>query len=323
MSDDIAAAALPPGLKLGALINPNSRRNRKRMPDLTPLETAGVPIEIPENAAAVPAALERLANAEIDLLAISGGDGAIQAAMTAILLGGGFPKPPTLALIPGGTTNMTAADVGFRIGRDPFARLLERTRAGGGRIAERAALKLDVADATPPQAGMFFGGIAIVRAIHLCRRHIHSRGVVGGLANWLTLAPLLLSGKSGGVLAGEAADVRVGETNETLPGPLTLMMASTLDRLALGARPFWGADADGDVAATFIASPPRRLLRNAPGMLYGWTGRPREPHYMSRYADSFEIAYSGEVTLDGELYQAARDRPMRLSSAGRLRFLTR
>ena len=123
----------PPGLKFGALINPNSRRNRRRPPDLSALRRMGIPVEIPATVGEMHAALVRLAAAEVDVLGISGGDGAVLAALTAILCEKAFERPPILCLLPGGTTNMTAADVGLRGRNASFATAAKLALAGGGR----------------------------------------------------------------------------------------------------------------------------------------------------------------------------------------------
>lgn len=316
------------GLKFGALVNPNSRRNRRRMPDLSGLKATGAPVETPASLAETGPALARLAAAEVEVLAISGGDGAVLTALTAILCHKTFERPPILCLLPGGTTNMTAADVGF--GKGGLNRAAAVARDGGGRLAERPVLRLDGVEGPDgeiePHAGMFFGAIAICRAIQFCRKHLHTRGVVGGAASWLTLAPLLLRNLSGdredGVLAGAPADIRVSTGDEELTGDWSVLMASTLARLALGANPFWGENGRHGVDATFVRAPTDRLARNILPLLFGDKKRPREPGYVSRRADAFEIAYDGEVTLDGELYRARSDRPLRLSNAGDVRFLT-
>lgn len=322
----------PAGLRFGALINPNSLKNRRRPPDLSSLRAGGAPVEAPPGVEEIPAALARLAAAEVEVLCVSGGDGAVLAAMTGILCDDAFRKPPILCLIPSGTTNMTAADVGFRTRGDPFAAAAARAAAGGGRLESRSVLQLDgVADAAGevrPRAGMFFGAAGICRVIRFCRRNVHTRGFVGGAASWLTLAPVLvrslLSPDADGLLAGDPADIRIereGVQDEALNGEWSVMMASTLRRLALGARPFWGRGSADNLAATFVRAPTRRLACNALPLLYGVAGRPSSPAYESRRADAVTIAYSGEVTLDGELYAAAAARPLRLSRAGALRFM--
>lgn len=319
----------PPGLRFGAIVNPNSRRNRKRPPDIAALRADGIVVEAPRSVGEAAASLRRMALAGVETLAIDGGDGAVLSAMTAMLRDGIFERPPILCLLPGGTTNMTAADVGFGRGASvaAAAALAER---GGGHIVKRNALLLegarDSAGETAPHVGMFFGAIGICRAILYCRKHLHRHGIVGGASSWLTLAPLLMrnlvSSDPDGVLAPAEATVRANFDDsgcEELEGPFALLMASTLERLALGARPFW-SDGHG-LDGTFVRAPVENLARNIRPLLYGGDRRPAEPGYVSRKAQSYEIAYTGVVTLDGELYQADADRPIRLSEAGEFRFL--
>lgn len=333
MSDAVEKLS-PPGLTLGVLINMHSRRNRKRPPDLAGLRAGGAHVEAPADEADVEPALRRMAAAGVDLVAVHGGDGTVLSALTAILCQNAFPQPPILALLPGGTTNMTAADIGFAGPPATLARVAEIAANGGGRLLQREALLLENAasadGAAPPQAGMFFGAIGICRAIAFCRRHLHARGVVGGPAAWLTLGPLLLkamtSDKPDGVLAGAAARLTVRQADgaaETLDGPWSVLMASSLRKLALGSRPFWGEGASGHgVDVTCVRAPPFRLWRMIWPLLFGKPGkRPPEPHYVSRRAGTIEIAYTGAVTLDGEMYAANAATPLRLSASPPVRFL--
>ncbi|MGZ0188503.1 MAG: diacylglycerol/lipid kinase family protein [Alphaproteobacteria bacterium] len=328
----MSSQAAPPNLKFGALINPNSRKNRRRLPDISALRAAGAIAELPADVAEATTALRRMAEAEVGLLAIHGGDGTVLAALTAILCDDVFERPPILCLLPGGTTNMTAADVGWRPRRPSLIDIARLAEQGGGNLTTRPILRLDgVFDAdgnSLSRAGMFFGAIGICRAITFCRRHLHSRGVVGGAASWLTLAPLLIRNlivnDENGVLAGAEASIRVLENDqviETIEGPFSVLMASSLRQLALNARPFWGQGPAEAIDATFVQAPPPKLARNIGPMLFGREKRPPEPGYISRRTTAFDITYAGDVTLDGEIYEARADQPFRLSSAGPIEFL--
>jgi hypothetical protein len=319
-----------PPSSLGALVNPNSRRNRKV--DATTLRALGPNIELTASPADAPAALRRMAQNGVDVVVVSGGDGAVMTALSAILIDGAFDPPPILCLLPSGTTNMTAGDIGLKATLAEVKALVE---SGGGRLVTRPILRLDnVVDANGSRgahAGMFFGAIGICRAIAFCRAHLHSRGVVGAGASWLTLLPLLLknliSAKENGVLAPAPAAIRVldhaGGEIETLNGPWSVLMASTLEKLVMGARPFWGEGAGPGIDATFVRAPPPRLARSIRPLLFGAAKRPPEPGYQSRRAAAFEITYTGQVTLDGELYEADAGTPLRLSLAGEIRFLVK
>ena len=314
----------------GALINPNSRRNHKV--DAASLRALGSNIELTRSSADAPAALRRMASNGVDVVAVSGGDGAVMTALSAILIDGAFDPPPILCLLPSGTTNMTAGDIGLKA---TLAEAKALAESGGGRLVTRSILRLDnVVDANGimgAHAGMFFGAIGICRAIAFCRAHLHSRGIVGAGASWLTLLPLLLknvtSAKENGVLAPAPAAICVldhtGNEIETLDGPWSVLMASTLEKLVMGARPFWGAGAGPGVDATFVSAPPPRLARSIWPLLFGAAKRLPEPGYQSRRAVAFEIAYTGQVTLDGELYEADAGTPLRLSLAGEIKFLVK
>ena len=314
----------------GALVNPNSRRNRKI--DAASLRALGPNIELTGSQADAPAALRRMATNGVDVVAVSGGDGAVMTALSAILIDGAFNPPPILCLLPSGTTNMTAGDIGLKA---TLAEAKALAESGSGRLVTRPILRLDnVVDGNGvmgAHAGMFFGAIGICRAIAFCRAHLHSRGVVGAGASWLTLLPLLLknliSAKENGVLAPATAAIRVldhtGDEIETLDGPWSVLMASTLEKLVMGAHPFWGRGVGPGVDATFVQAPPPRLARSIRPLLFGDAKRPLEPGYQSRRAAAFEIAYTGQVMLDGELYEADAGPPLRLSLAGEIRFLVK
>ncbi|MFZ9081008.1 MAG: diacylglycerol kinase family protein, partial [Alphaproteobacteria bacterium] len=96
--------------KFGALVNLASRRNSRQPPDITYLRSKGILVETPSSLAELPAAISRLGDAGLDVLAVSGGDGTVLSALTAILTGHAFERQPILCLTPDGTTNMTAAD---------------------------------------------------------------------------------------------------------------------------------------------------------------------------------------------------------------------
>ena len=252
-----------PPRRFGALVNPNSRRNRKI--DAVALSALGPNIERTASPADAPAALRRMAANGVDVVAVSGGDGAVMTALSAILIDGAFSPPPILCLLPSGTTNMTAGDIGLNA---TLAEAKALAESGGGRLVTRPILRLEnVVDAhgiAGARAGMFFGAIGICRAIAFCRAHLHSRGVVGAGASWLTLLPLLLknltSAEEDGVLSPAPASIRVldqaGLEIEALEGPWSVLMASTLEKLVMGARPFWGDGAGPGVDATFVRAPP-------------------------------------------------------------------
>jgi hypothetical protein len=95
-----------------------------------------------------------------------------------------------------------------------------------------------------------------------------------------------------------------------------LVLTSTLDRLFLGIRPYWG-DEQGPLRYTAVSSRPRFLLP----VLFSLLTPGRNRHatsangYFSHNAEEVQLTMSGDFTLDGELY-AAGEQPVIITCAG-------
>ena len=69
-----------------------------------------------DRAGVVPDAIDSIADQEVDLLIVNGGDGTLQYALTEILTNEAFESPPMVSPLCGGRTNMTASDFGCAVG---------------------------------------------------------------------------------------------------------------------------------------------------------------------------------------------------------------
>ena len=101
----------------------------------------------------------------------------------------------------------------------------------------------------------------------------------------------------------------------------SILLATTLDQLFLGIRPFWGSGA-GEVRGLLVEEPARRLLRNLPALLRGRPNRhmTAATGYHSFRTDTLGVAAAGRFMLDGELYDF-EDGPLVLEPSAPLRFL--
>src|SRR3546814_13599004 len=104
---------------------------------------------------------------------------------------------------------------------------------------------------------MFFGTAGICRAIEYCRRAVHPLNVGTGVASALTLAGLLarlpFSGGGNAVLSGDRiAATFDGGAIETADH--FLLLVTTLERLVLRSRPFWGSGS-GDLRYNSVRWP--------------------------------------------------------------------
>jgi hypothetical protein len=273
------------------------------------------------------AALLEFARREVGLLLINGGDGTVQTVLTRLLENPPFEKPPPLAVLARGMANTTAADIGLRGGgAAALTRLFEAVKDGtiARHVVERRILRLENLRDRAPQRGMMFGAGAIQDGIELCLREVYARGLKGKFGIGLTLAGLLLGiafgTKGHGVLRGHDIAVALDDGGESRISRL-LVLATTLDRLILGSRPFWNCDG-APIRYTSIRYPPGNLLRSAPKVLYGWRREALSSEvYDSRGAGRIAVRLDAPFTVDGETFEAAPDRPVVITAPDRVRFV--
>lgn len=259
-----------------------------------------------------------------DLLVVMGGDGTLQATLT-VLLQEQADALPRLLVVPGGTTNMSAADLGARLKPEAALRALSAWLQGEGpapKAVERAVLRVDGETSLGPQFGMFFGTGAILSGVRYFHQQIRPTGLRGTLGPALAFGRLLLSllrnkphpllPVMSAHLSTEGADWK----NDWL-----LVLASTLDRLLIGCRPYWGSE-QAPVHFTAVMHRPRRLVRVLPSLLCGRGAAVAHEHdgYISRNLNTLKMSGAKDFVLDGELFQPRE--PIRLSSTPPLHFLT-
>ncbi len=312
-------------LKVGVVTNPRSGGNKNggrgvhtllnHWPDVMHREAFD-----PEG---ISAALSDFSRNGVELLVINGGDGTVQAALTILGNKKIFDQPPLLSLLCAGTTSMLPRDVGVA-GHPATAlrRILQWSKSTNQDLVIQTRSILRVQTGTEALFGMFFGAGAICQGIRLFHSKDNPMGRRGQLMPMLTMARLFLAIlfnnqeqvtpfiNSAGINGGEA------EKRADL-----LVLVSTLDRLFLGMRPYWGTE-EGPLRYTAVSTNPKKLLST----LFSLFGSGRNRHaipengYLSHNVTAVRLDMEGDFTLDGELYTAGAG-PVTVSSAGPALFL--
>lgn len=312
---------------IGIISNPRSHRNRRGLAEVR-RAAAALPEgrhRLLEEMGDLPAILADFAAAGVRLLVINGGDGTVQAVFTEIFNDGPFATPPAFAVLSGGMTNMIADDVG--LGGRPeraLAHLARALREDRCDVLTRRLIRCEATPGARPLHGMFFGAAAICRAILACRASVHPLRIEAEAAAGVTLAGLLLrrllcGGQNDPVFRGERITVQV-DNEEAAEGSYLLLLATTLDRLVLGSRPFWGEGAGG-LRFTSIAHPPPHLLRALWPLLTGRRPAGADGAYVSRNVHRLSLAMDGPWTLDGEMFTGRPERPVVLQEGAEVCFL--
>lgn len=275
----------------------------------------------------VQATLDEFARKDLNLVVVNSGDGTVQAALTALFTHG-FSRPlPLLALLCGGTTNMTHQDLGLlgpRLGA--LRRLMSWAYHGEGEalIRRRTVLKVESPTCPHPLYGFFFGAACIFKGIQFFHSKVHRMGLSGDPAHLLILARFLwaLVRRDDALVAPVPVHIRVDRSGMASKDYL-LLLVTTLERLILGLRPFWNRGS-GRLQLTAVSARPRNLLRALPALIHGRSNShaSTDNGYLSCCADEIQLEMDGGFAIDGELFTAdSRSGPVLVQNGGVADFL--
>jgi len=312
---------------IGLISNPGSGHNRDRFELIRSRIAQCPPIHhiITNSPDDIMPALTELAARNVCVLAINGGDGTASAILGELLESGLFTTPPLIVLLPGGTANMNAGDIGvsgsLTKATNRFCNWAQGPRDTRNKLAQRSLLRVALND-QPPRYGMFLGAGAIIQGTEYAHKEIHSRGLRDDFS--LALSTLRTVW---GILRDDPAfnqHVAVSlSVNDAQPAQYdTLVLAiSTLQRLAFGMRPFWG-QGQGGIRLTLIEQRCTRFARTFFSIVRGRANHNAVPDsgYFSHNAHTVRLELDGKFNLDGEILVAQG--PVEISASVPLAFLT-
>ena len=297
---------------VGLISNPVSGHNRKQFERVRTRigQCPQIHHIVTDSPADIKPALSELAARGITVLAINGGDGTVSGVLGNLLESGLFATPPLIALLPGGTANMNAGDIGISgsliKATSRFCNWCESGCDTTGKLAQRALLRVVTESGQPPQYGMFLGGGAIIQGTEYAHKEIHSRGFRDDFGLALTTLRTVW-----GVLRNDpvynrhvAINLLLDDADPAQHDTLVLAM-STLQRLSFGMRPFWGRE-PGAIRVTLIEQHCTRFVRTFISIIRGRPNNNAVPSagYISHNAHKVRIEMDGKLNLDGEILQA-------------------
>jgi diacylglycerol kinase (ATP) len=300
------------GGPIGLISNPGSGHNRDQFERIHArvARCPGIHHRVTHAMADVGPALAELAACGVGVLAINGGDGTASYILGQLLESELFDTLPLIVLLPGGTANMNAGDIGARgslwRATERFCQWCEGERGTAGLLAQRALMRVMVAGEEAPRYGMFLGGGAIIQGTEYAHREVHARGLRDDFSLALTTLRTVW-----GVLRNDPAfnrhvtvQLALGDGAATTHDTLILAI-STLQRLAFGMRPFWGTG-PGAIRITVFEQGCSRFARTFFSIVRGRPGRNAVPEsgYISHNADTVRLQLDGKLNLDGEILVA-------------------
>ena len=231
---------------------------------------------------------------------------------------------PDLLVLPGGRTNLTAADLvpgGRALPTLKRALLRAREQRWDAAVEERCALRIEHADA-PTRHGFFFSAALVDSVIRQCHQHRTERNQHGDLSTFkylLQLAARAMRGRSG--MTCLTLQVDAGSCGAQ-SGPVRLLLATTLLHRN-GLFDPYAPRGHGDVRLTSVSEAAPRFWRTLPRLLTGryTPAMNADNGYLSGRCDRVQIGGLATYMLDGEPFDADPSQPVTLSAGPRLRFI--
>jgi hypothetical protein len=299
-----------PDAPVGLISNPASGHNRDHFAKLRArIERSNILHLVTRGPEDIPDALAELRDAGIGILAINGGDGTNSAILGEMLEGGYFSQPPAVVLLPGGTANMNAGDVGMSGSLNATVKRFCEWCDGARQLKTPARQRrlLRVCHDGAVHHSMFLGAGAVINGTEYAHREIHARGLRDDFS--LALGTLRTVW---GVVRGHPEFLghqRIGlrlDDSERGDHDTLILAISTLERLAFGMRPFWGQE-PGAMRLTLMEQGCSKFARTFAAIARGKPGRNAVPEqgYFSHNADLISLFMEGKVNLDGEILEVS------------------
>ena len=316
--------------RIALLSNPKSTGNLAQLPRIRAFCAEHTDIfhyEV-ERADQIGEAMRTIARISPAVLAINGGDGTVQAALTELYNGGHFVDgTPPVAVLPSGKTNLIALDLGAQGDPvDALEKLLDIARADlAPHLVARELISLSGGESgITPVIGMFLGGAGLADVMLYCRERIYPLGLPNSVSHFITAIAVVLRqvfGLRASFLPPEPAPLSVSVRREgAITGRFAFLFVTTLEKLLLSGEV--GSHGNGPLKFVAVEQKPVSMLRAFFASLMGRLGRTKLAGVHVEEAD--EIAIEGEasqVILDGETFRAGVGKPILLKPAQPLSFV--
>lgn len=310
-----------PARRAGLIVNPRAGKGSgKGMALAGKLRGGGnITLGILERFEQLGTFLDDMARDGVTDLFISSGDGTIQEILTQLAERQPFAAQPRIALLPHGTTNLSASDVGFR------SHSLEAQAAYLNSLAANEPCARNTIRCANPgdgkvRHGMFVGTGAVAAATLYCQQAFNEQGVRGQRA----VAKTLLTAVRKYLFSAPDPD---DETRFDRPytitveadgrryaeGPQLLQMSTTLDKLVLNANPFWGGRT-GPIRTSVFPYPVPSVLRWLLPVMYGGENRKAPPRSVSFCSHTLTVASQTMFVIDGEFFPAPAGEALRMEA---------
>jgi diacylglycerol kinase (ATP) len=309
------------------LLNPGSGRVRKKIGQIKKI-ISSIPDIVTHEASSlseINITIDHFINSQIKFLIIIGGDGTVQAVINRYLTLKNKTDLPHILIIPGGTTNMTAKDIGLHGSPVKIVKRLKSLMLGKHETTTKIRPALIISQNNKPDLhGMFFGAGLISNGSQYFQNHIRKSDITGELASFIVVLNFIfkmLLGQTSEYLKSVEVQLKKDEEDSQKMTSL-LLFATTLDRLLFGLKPYWGQEKK-PVHFTNIRKNSNKFLRSLFAIICRrGTFLHESDGYISNNSQNIEIHMNGNFIIDGEIFTAdCQNGPLRISATQPINFV--
>ena len=319
-------------MKTVALIsNPRSHRVATRgsvLAEVAARKTSALYIEL-DDFNAIGEQVLGVARAGVSTIVIEGGDGTLEAILSACLWHlEAFREPPQFAVLPGGSTNLAFKVMGLRRATADYV-VSRLDRIAGTEPVHRSRHRTLIveADSLPgPVAGFLLSTGSLARAMTFAQAEIHGdthRGVlsVAQAAARLALWPRSTMAEDGSPVIRVSQFERLDEDPTIIDQEQAFSLFTTLPGLSLGLKPFWNRG-DHPISYSWASWPIPNLRQGVGKLLLGAGEKEMTAHGMKSFGISdMTFKCDGPVMLDGECLPQPADGVFRISPSAEWDFI--
>lgn len=269
--------------------------------------------------------VEQSATQGVETIFIEGGDGTIQGVLTETLLQlERFKTRPNFVLLPGGMTNLVAANIGLK--HPSAGKITDIIQNPQNRKTKTLPLlHIEPKDDGNSHYGFLLSTGALPAATQYCLDEIHTKGIGGSAAVGATLFKVLFGPKQKRRELMAPTPMRLSMNDKIIDGDHLTSVATTLPKLIIGINPFWGLD-DAPIHLTFADPKVRHKFINIARMFKKTqSGRARaaleRDGFHSWNIKEATLVHDGPIVLDGEVLPLTKG-SIKLSSSEPLVFLS-
>ena len=315
--------------RAGVIINPGSGRgNGKGLALQSHLRKSGhITVRVLDDFTRLTPYMHEMEKEGITDLFISSGDGTVQAVQSLLAERPIFKTMPRIGILPHGSTNLTAVDLGFKH-RNIRAQADHIINLNPREFKMRQSLRILNPRDGAIRHGMTLGLGASSEGTYYAQTAFNDNGMKGPMANFATIAGTVV--KSAFTKADPNDQTRIDRPYNMMvrhgqdticDGPQLMMIATMLDKTFFNIRPFWGGKT-APIRLSVFPYPVPNLMRWLLPLMYGGENRKVPDGAISKSVENFSVKSEHRYVLDGEFFYGPENAELKVEVGPEFTFIT-